>query len=143
MKTVTLTRDDYGPADTYGILELDGLFWQTIERSKADPVHPCIPAGTYPLRLSMHHYGKPDAYPCYWVDNVPGRTAIEIHVANVAQQLEGCIAPGDMRGLTKGVPGLADGLRAVFGSHDAFQQFMRMMDGEPGQLIVRDQDDGA
>jgi hypothetical protein len=50
-----------------------------------------IPVGTYGLRLvDSPHFGRlvPQLV------DVPGRTAIEIHPANVPSELEGCIAVG-------------------------------------------------
>lgn len=50
----------------------------------------CIPEGTY--KLAPHHTE-------HWPDviellDVPGRTGILIHPANLASELRGCIAPG-------------------------------------------------
>ncbi len=50
----------------------------------------CIPAGTY----SMIKHTSPKFGPCYWIQNVPGRSEILVHPANFVRQLRGCIAPG-------------------------------------------------
>lgn len=53
--------------------------------------HPSIPAGTYPVQLTMSphlQYVTPELYA------VPGRTAIRIHIANFPRELEGCTAVG-------------------------------------------------
>ncbi len=68
-----------------------------LEPARVNPVlpgHPCIPAGTYDVRLSMSpHLG----YITPEVLNVLGRTGIRWHIANFPKQLEGCMAPGKGR----------------------------------------------
>lgn len=132
MKTVSLVRWWTGSHGMFGRLSVDGKSWWSLERSK-NGEHPAIPVGTYPLQIGIHHQGQPDAYPCYWVMEVPGRTAIQIHVANAASQLLGCIAPG----LTIDFP-LVDGQKAlgVTSSGDAFRFFMQAMQTQPGTLTV-------
>ncbi|MFC4699373.1 DUF5675 family protein [Glaciecola siphonariae] len=52
------------------------------------PFISCIPSGNY--------IAKPDdsgRFRYYELQNVPGRTHIEIHPANKVEQLEGCLAP--------------------------------------------------
>lgn len=50
----------------------------------------CIPEGEYQLGP-----WNSERFPNVWqVRDVPGRTAILIHAANWADQIEGCIAPG-------------------------------------------------
>ncbi len=56
--------------------------------------HPCIPAGKYEVILTPSpHLG----YVTPEVLNVPGRTAIRIHVANKPSELLGCTAVGQNR----------------------------------------------
>lgn len=74
---------------------------------------------------------KPD-YPCWVVQDVPGRSEIKIHVANRAKQLRGCIAPG--LGL-----GCVEYEWAVIQSAAAFQQLMEATAGQTTlQLAVSD-----
>lgn len=135
MKNVTLTRLVTGNHGTFGRLAIDLKSWWSLERPY-NGVHPAIPRGSYPLQLGTHHAGQPDSYPCYWIMDVPGRVAIEIHVANAASQLLGCIAPG----LALGFPTLADGTRplGVVSSGDAFRAFMLTMGNQPGTLTVEE-----
>lgn len=130
MKQANLIRLFSGAHGTFGRLELEGRRWWCLERPPTGE-HPCIPAGTYGLTLGTHHAGQPDAYPCYWLQDVPGRSAIEIHVANYAFQLEGCLAPGEQ--ITHFLP---QDVIGVSGSGDAFKEFMSVMQGQPGQLTI-------
>lgn len=89
-------RREYGALSTPGEMFIDGqreCF--TMEPSKDTPVvlgHPCIPAGVYSVILTMSpHLG----YVTPEVLDVPGRTAIRIHVANHPKELEGCTAVGE------------------------------------------------
>lgn len=51
-----------------------------------------VPEGLYPYRVATSpRTGKP----VIWIDNVPERTAIQIHPANYTRQIEGCTAVGD------------------------------------------------
>lgn len=136
MKEVALIRFGYTPQGTFGILRVPTADFTcyTVERPwlNNEPHVSCIPAGRYLLAPAIHHIGTPDPaddYPCYEVTGVPGRSAIHIHVANHAGQLEGCIAPG--RGL-----GVVDYRWAVTLSQFAFNSFMRAMNGEPGMIGI-------
>lgn len=77
-------------SQTLGRMRAGALSWPTIERP-ATGEHPCIPAGTYALKLSTYIKG---GYPAYEVMGVAGRSRILIHAANKASELLGCIAPG-------------------------------------------------
>ncbi len=128
----TLKRHLQTLTGTYGELSVNGEFWPTVERPADDPAgHPCIPAGTYAMHLGTHHEGQPDAYPCYWIDGVPGRSAIEIHAANTPDELLGCIAPGMTLAWFAGVLGVAR-------SRAALAEFMDAMQRADLQLIVID-----
>lgn len=51
----------------------------------------CIPAGAYTARF----YDSPKHGRVILLDNVPGRSMIEIHAGNYTRQIEGCILVGD------------------------------------------------
>lgn len=117
-----LNRDAPGIDCQEGILDVGTAQYYTIERSPNDQEHPCVPAGfTYTLipynspkhgqtwclhcpeanvyafphgeaPVGIEQYEAPD-------DGEPHRTVCEIHGANQAWQLLGCIAPGKGRGL--------------------------------------------
>lgn len=81
----------------FGECVVDGLpIAHTLER-----VSTIIPAGRYPLRYTVSDRAtrgrlwSPDAQRRLpLVDDVPGRSGIRIHAANVASELEGCTALG-------------------------------------------------
>ncbi len=89
-----------------------------LEPARVNPVlpgHPCIPAATYDVKLTMSpHLG----YLCPEVQNVPGRTGIRWHIANYPRELEGCMAPG--KGRTTDM---------VTGSLGAFTKLMALLKG--------------
>lgn len=67
-----------------------------------------VPAGEYEVVEDWHHpldlkrrYRVPE------LQGVPGRSQIQIHIANYPDQLDGCMAPGIInRGLNKGIGGV-------------------------------------
>ena len=94
MITVTLWRtkeDQYG---THGHLEdyLGAVISYTIERPWLDNKNgiSCIPLGSY----QVSKFVSPSKGDVFLLHDVPGRSMIEIHVANLASELEGCIAVG-------------------------------------------------
>jgi hypothetical protein len=97
----------------------DGKFMcYTLERP-ADGDHPCIPAGSYKVTEDWHHPGDVEKrYRCPELLDVPGRSQIQIHVANRCGELLGCIAPGERIG-----PG------CVEQSQSAFDRLMHYLDG--------------
>lgn len=64
----------------------------------------CIPGGEYPCRWDAER-GR------YWVDNVPERSAIQIHPGNGQNDSKGCLLPGftinSFQGLTVGLSKIA------------------------------------
>jgi hypothetical protein len=89
-------------------LSIDGVFAAfTIERVKKglDPsnVHPCIPEGIYDLGLyASRHWTPITGHNMIMVMEVPDRSDILLHPANRADQLLGCIAPGNAVDATPG-----------------------------------------
>lgn len=85
-----LSRDQITDSFTLGLLKVDGSFkYYTLERTSV-----AIPTGEYSIEMTFSpRFGRPLPL----LDNVPGRTAIRIHPANKAEELEGCIAPGLQR----------------------------------------------
>ena len=51
----------------------------------------CVPDGTYKAKF----YLSPSKGPTLLLENVPGRTYIEIHAGNFTYQIKGCILVGD------------------------------------------------
>jgi hypothetical protein len=90
-----LVRYQFSDQSTIGKLDLDGVFvCNTLERvadGKNAPNQSAINEGTYPVEERYSpHFGRNVLGLC----NVPGRTDIEIHVANKPSQLQGCIGVG-------------------------------------------------
>lgn len=84
-----------------GKLAVDGAFYcYTLERASKK-----IPAGSYPVQMTASNRAEhgllwtPDrtGYTLPLLLNVPGRDGIRIHSANEPQQLEGCIAVGQVQ----------------------------------------------
>lgn len=83
-------RTERGDGGTFGHLSVNGKpFGVTCERPPTGEF-PCIPAGTYNWRK----FNSPHNGPCLLLEDVPGRSMIEVHSANFMLQLRGCIAPG-------------------------------------------------
>jgi hypothetical protein len=87
-----LFRQSDNGKQTLGMIEANGKVWYTVELPWKDNERrvSCIPPGTYQM---IQHY-SPKFGPCYWLQDVPGRSEILIHPANYYSQLLGCIAPG-------------------------------------------------
>jgi hypothetical protein len=99
---VTLTRRETGPDGTFGDVSLnDGMLvtvLQTMERPWAgnEKDVSCIlpePGGAAIIYPALHLF-SPAHGNCYHLQRVQGRTEVEMHSANVFQQLKGCIALG-------------------------------------------------
>lgn len=80
-----------------GKMSIDGIYQCcTLERSTSDTEYQPIPCGTFPVNLRFSdHFQR--ALP--HIDNVPGRTAIEIHNGNWPQDSRGCVIVGTDAGL--------------------------------------------
>lgn len=74
-----------------GSLKVDGSF----ECYALENALLAIPAGTYEIELYDSPKHGPDTPQ---LKNVPGRTNIQIHIANFPHELLGCIAPGTSMG---------------------------------------------
>lgn len=103
MKRLVITREPSTPEGTFstGILDND-LSWRFVELPWHDnePTRSCIPPGEYIARLTHSaHFGRT----VYLLEDVPERSAIEIHPANFGgdrdlgfhSELRGCAAPGN------------------------------------------------
>ncbi len=83
-----------------GRLAIDGVFQcYTLERPYGDSDHKPIPEGEYPLRMrDSAHWAQHGYKQVPGIFDVPGRSDIEIHPANRAKELLGCIAVGQQLG---------------------------------------------
>lgn len=92
--TLELLRDVQTSEYTSGRLAVNGVFQAyTLEPGTAGP-HPAIPVGTYPVAVRFS-----ERFQCLLphVDQVPGRSAIEIHPGNAITDTHGCILLGQQR----------------------------------------------
>jgi len=78
----------------------------------------CIPDGVYPWQK----YNSPTKGKVILLQDVPGRTNIEIHIANYVRQLLGCIAVGVGRGDIDG-----DGQIDMEKSKDALRDLLAVL----------------
>lgn len=83
-----------------------------------EPDRSCVPPGTYKMarRFSPKH-----GMDVWGLEDVPGRSDIELHIGNFAKDTKGCI----LLGTGYQDFGKADG--DVMGSKDAFTHFMYLM----------------
>lgn len=136
MKTlwlIRLTRNAYATYGQFEDAERAHLCY-TVERPWLDNQHDvsCIPPGVYECHLRDSKRG----YPVYGVYGVPDRDNIEIHIANLPSELEGCIAVGESFGTATIKSGETG--HGVLGSTVAFGAFMATMAGQPFELTVID-----
>jgi hypothetical protein len=109
-----------------GELWVDGQLENlTLEPARLNPVnvgHPCIPAGEYALELTFSpHFAivTPE------VMNVPGRSAIRIHVGNFPKDTLGCTLVGSTKGTD-----------AVYGSKETFEKLMTLLRTTSGPITI-------
>lgn len=87
----------------------------------------CIPEGEY---TCIKHV-SPKFGPCIWVQDVPGRSEILIHVANFKSDLLGCIGIGDAH-----VDINKDGLRDITNSKKTMGEFLKVVPNK-FQLVIK------
>ena len=118
----TLSRIRCGKFQCFGL----ELRWQGNEPEKS-----CIPEGDYPYRIAHSPSRKRDVI---WLDNVEGRTNIQIHPGNYTRQILGCILPGD------GIRDLdGDGIPDVTSSEVTFNKLIDAitLGGKVGKVYIR------
>ena len=70
----------------------------------------CIPPGAY---TAIRHYSKTLKQWVWWLQDVPGRTFIYLHIANKPSELLGCLAMGLGLGLLSGEPAMVNSTAAM------------------------------
>ena len=145
-----LSRKAETPFSTWGVLtDPSGTgLCKILERGAHNPMHPRIVAGRY--RLARKPFGAShfdhtfreligETYKgILWLPDVPGRANIEIHTANLVNQLEGCLATGGA------IVREADGDFAIEGgtSRPAFARLYAVLsptiDAGGAQLLIND-----
>jgi hypothetical protein len=98
---LTITRDVLSDVSTMGLLDIMGLFQcysielpLTYQGQQNVPDKTCIPNGTYQVEI---RWSPKHGFEVPWILNVPDRADIEIHPANDAPELLGCVAVGQTR----------------------------------------------
>lgn len=136
LERITLFRYETGDQGTFGIFRGPSpVRFHSIElpwRGNENNIS-CIPNGLY--RCFVRHSNKYGL--AYEVENVPGRSAILIHLGNWAGDASlgyrtnsyGCI----LLGLSRGV---AYGQKAILNSRAAILEFMTHMDNVPFALNI-------
>lgn len=129
MRAIDLVREPSTDKGTFGeMFEGAESICKTIERPWLENKNgvSCIPEGSYVMKLvDTPHHGF-----VYEVQDVPNRTAILIHVANVMTDLEGCIGVGSYI-----ADSVKNGLPGVTNSSATFKLFMDRFKGE-GELML-------
>ena len=120
-----LVRDDQDDVRTLGamfdgeerLVETLELPWRDNQRGIS-----CVPEGTYECKLAFSPSRK--CY-VYWLQNVPGRQDVQIHIGNFPKDIRGCILLGRERGKDM-----------VAHSKIAFDRFMARMGGKDFTLSI-------
>jgi hypothetical protein len=140
MKTATIKRRESTDEGTAGVLSFgsSSLFAMELPWRDNIPQKSCIPIGEYTCAIVRSpKFGK-----VYEVKNVPNRSHVLIHSANVAgnsdlgydTQLHGCIAPATRLGKMRNAKG--DMQLAGLVSRAALTQFMRWANDKPFILRI-------
>ncbi len=122
---VTLRRDDQNDVRTFGAMFIDDVrLCETLELPWRDNQRgiSCIPEGVYECKLAWSPSRKVNVY---WVQNVPGREAVQLHIGNTTKDIRGCILLGMTRNKN-----------SIGSSRLAFNKFMAIMDGQDFVLTV-------
>lgn len=97
MTELRIGRFCSAPDGVFGSMAIDGIVIFTVERPWLDnrPYVSCIPNGRYLCRPRRFYRG---GYEAIEIRDVPGRSYILFHRANLPEQLAGCIAPASRLG---------------------------------------------
>lgn len=99
---LTIARFAYSPLGTFGTLTLptSGITIYTVERRWLDnkPRISCIPEGVYICKPRTYFRG---GYPAIEITDVPGRSDVLFHKANVPSDVMGCVGVGMSLGALK------------------------------------------
>ena len=108
---------------TWGFLIFGNMAYHSMELPWRDnqPDISCIPAGDY---VALRDHTGKNQY--FRIENVPGRTGLEIHVANYPAELKGCLALGlAIHSQVGDDCGRPDGARYLAHSRAAMEQLLR------------------
>lgn len=134
MNTLVLKRLETSNQGTFGVLEISTdnnvFFMYTLELPWVNnlPNISCIPTGKY---RGMWEISPRFKRFMYGLKNVPGRAGVRIHSANLASQLNGCIALGLKLGQI-------EGKKAILLSSTAVRQFEKLMNKQEFELEIKE-----
>lgn len=120
-----LIRDDQNDVRTLGAMfDGDERICETLELPWRDNYRgvSCIPEGIYECKVG---HSPSRGYPVYWLQDVPGRSDVQIHIGNFTKDIRGCILVGEERGVNQ-----------VVHSKRAFDAFMERMGGKDFTLEI-------
>ena len=120
-----LIRDSQNDVRTLGAMfDGDERIAETLELPWRDNQRgiSCIPEGTYECKAAR---SPSRGYPVCWLQDVPGRQDVQIHIGNFPKDIRGCILLGRERGVNQ-----------VVHSKVAFDKFMERMDGKDFMLEI-------
>jgi hypothetical protein len=116
MKSFRIEREYLEKGTRGECFDGDTFLFHTIERPNLGEIT-CIEEGWY---TAKRYYSPLNKCLVWLLQNVPGKTFIELHIANWPHELLGCIAPGkDIQTSPTGEPG-------VISSGIAFHEFMAL-----------------
>lgn len=150
MQTFTLARRGETRLSTWGELSgpNGGVICKILERGACNPDHVRIPAATYTIQrkpLGSSEFDGTfkdllgDLYKgILWLPNVPGRSNIEIHSANVIEQLLGCLATGTSISLDTNKDYMISGGTSRPGFVAAYKAISPAIDAGGAQIAIHD-----
>jgi len=126
MKIIIDRSTVFVPNSVLSIMYIDGIpRFVTLENR-----HKLIPVGKYKA-FKDYHYGKPgdeDNYEVWELQNVPGRTQIQIHIGNEWNDSKGCVLIGERFGFFAGI--------AISDSRKAHKLFMNITQDESELEVI-------
>lgn len=141
MKTLHIARGPSTDEGTFGVAQLDNQTWVSLELPDRDnaPNVSRIPAGTYDTDLV---YSAKFQRMVFRLEDVPGRSNVEIHPANWAgdvskgfySDLHGCITIGVRRGTLQNPNKRVQ--NAVMASAQAMDRLEAMVGQEELQVVI-------
>lgn len=119
---ITLIRLDVTDHGIFGKLNTEGFQCVTLERHDID-----IPVGTYLISM----YQSPEHGLIPLLNNVPGRSMIEMHEGNWEFNSKGCILVGKARADIDG-----DGYDDITASKDTLKQLVKLIQASPSPVYI-------
>lgn len=131
VKILKIDRFAYTLGGTFGTLYLDGWACTTLENpwKNNEPYISCIPTGVYIIKRDTFK----GQYENFKLVNVPGRSAIELHIGNTITDTNGCPLLGDKYRIDSITPDYH-----ITDSRKTFREFMSKMVGiDEAVLIIK------